>query len=45
MRSIPKAYLVDGSTGTIIATGDTLRGDALHVTIAKAVAERSASKN
>jgi thiol-disulfide isomerase/thioredoxin len=45
VASIPKAYLVDGSTGKIIATGDSLRGEILLTTIGKAIAERAASRN
>jgi thiol-disulfide isomerase/thioredoxin len=40
---IPKAFLVDGSTGKIIATGDSLRGEMLRTTIAKALADRATS--
>lgn len=36
--SIPRAYLVDGTTGKIIATGETLRGETLDGVIAKALA-------
>lgn len=35
IRSIPAAYLVDGSTGRILASGDALRGASLVPTIAK----------
>ena len=40
--SIPRAYLVDGDTGKIIAIGDNLRGPALDGVISKAVATKSA---
>jgi thiol-disulfide isomerase/thioredoxin len=33
--SIPRAYLVDGDTGKILASGDSLRGAALDKTLAK----------
>lgn len=45
VSSIPKAYLVDGSTGKIIAAGNSLRGEVLQITIAKAIAERASSPN
>jgi thiol-disulfide isomerase/thioredoxin len=35
--SIPAAYLVDGNTGKILASGNALRGEALDGTIAKAL--------
>ena len=35
--SIPRAYLIDGNTGKIIASGNSLRGEALDATIAKAL--------
>ncbi len=35
--SIPRAFLVDGNTGKILATGDTVRGPALSKTIEKAL--------
>ncbi len=40
VQSIPQAYLVDGDTGRILATGNSLRGEALGATIEKALAER-----
>ena len=40
VNSIPRAYLVDGDTGMILANGETLRGDALEVTIEKALAKK-----
>ena len=39
IESIPHPYLVDGSTGTIVAEGDELRGDELSATIEKALAK------
>jgi hypothetical protein len=29
VNSIPRAYLVDGDTGILLASGDTLRGEGL----------------
>ena len=37
--SIPMSYLVDGSTGTILAKGDSLRGEGLEVEVKKALAK------
>jgi thiol-disulfide isomerase/thioredoxin len=39
IESIPQSFLVDGETGTIIAEGNELRGDALPATIEKALAK------
>jgi peroxiredoxin len=39
IESIPHPFLVDGNTGTIVAEGDDLRGEALAATIAKALAK------
>jgi thiol-disulfide isomerase/thioredoxin len=39
--SIPRAFLVDGTTGKIVAEGNSLRGEALDATISKALANRS----
>ena len=39
--SIPRAYLVDGDTGLIIADSSTLRGEALEGTIQKALASKT----
>ena len=38
--SIPRAYLVDGDTGVILATGDSLRGKDLAGTVEKALAAK-----
>jgi thiol-disulfide isomerase/thioredoxin len=38
--SIPRSFLVDGNTGMIVATGDSLRGPLLEETLAKAFAAR-----
>lgn len=39
--SIPRAYLVDGDTGKILATGNDLRGERLLQTIEKALTAKS----
>ena len=39
--SIPRAYLVDGDTGEIVASGQSLRGAQLEATIQKALAGRA----
>ena len=41
--SIPRAYLVDGNTGKIVAEGEILRGEALDKTISKALETRKHS--
>jgi len=38
--SIPRAFLVDGDTGEILATGNSLRGKELAVTVEKALARK-----
>jgi thiol-disulfide isomerase/thioredoxin len=38
--SIPHAFLVDGSTGKIVAEGDSLRGESLDTTLAEALRAR-----
>ena len=38
--SIPRAFLVDGDTGAILATGDSIRGDSLDPAVAKALAAK-----
>jgi thiol-disulfide isomerase/thioredoxin len=43
--SIPRAYLVDGDTGKILAEGNNLRGEALDGTISKALAAKNGSTN
>ena len=40
VNSIPHALLVDGSTGTILAMGDDLRGDGLQAAVEKALAKK-----
>ncbi|XVJ58551.1 MAG: TlpA family protein disulfide reductase [Tepidisphaera sp.] len=44
VTSIPRAFLVDGDTGVIIAAGNDMRGDALAKTIEKAIKDKQASK-
>ncbi len=39
--SIPQAFLVDGDTGEILATGDSVRGEALRASIEKALARKN----
>lgn len=41
IQSIPAAYLVDGDTGEILASGGSLRGAKLDETIEKALKEKS----
>ncbi|MBC7771587.1 MAG: TlpA family protein disulfide reductase [Pyrinomonadaceae bacterium] len=41
IRNIPSAYLVDGDTGIILATGRLLQGRALSTTIQTALARKS----
>jgi thiol-disulfide isomerase/thioredoxin len=46
IRSIPAAFLVDGDTGEILASGGAMRGNALHASIEKAIAtKKSAAGN
>lgn len=40
VRYLPAAFLVDGDTGKILATVDSLRGDKLEPTIAQALAKK-----
>ena len=40
IESIPSAFLVDGETGEIVATGDRLRGTALAGTLEKALGKK-----
>ncbi len=40
VQSIPAAYLVDGDTGEILASGDELRGNSLVPTLEKALAKK-----
>ncbi|MBL9119050.1 MAG: TlpA family protein disulfide reductase [Phycisphaerae bacterium] len=40
IHSIPQAYLVDGNTGEILATGDAIRGEQLAKSIEAALAKR-----
>jgi thiol-disulfide isomerase/thioredoxin len=42
IRSIPHAFLVDGTTGLIVADGDSIRGNKLDPAIKKALAARTA---
>jgi thiol-disulfide isomerase/thioredoxin len=41
--SIPHAFLVDGDTGTIVAEGESIRGDRLAPAIEKALAKKAAN--
>lgn len=41
VRGIPRAFLVDGTTGEILATGGDLRGPNLHSTIENALRQKS----
>jgi thiol-disulfide isomerase/thioredoxin len=43
IRSIPAAFLVDGDSGEILASGMSLRGDALHGTIEEALKKKAKS--
>lgn len=43
INSIPRAFLVDGDTGNIIAAGDAIRGEALAKAIEDALAQRGGS--
>ena len=43
IRSIPAAFLVDGDTGEILADGGSMRGEALHRAIEKAIAAKKAN--
>jgi peroxiredoxin len=42
--SIPRAYLVDGDTGEIVATGSSLRGETLEATLAAALGKKGLLK-
>jgi hypothetical protein len=41
VNSIPRAYLVDGDTGLIVATGPSLRGASLEATLEKALGDKA----
>ena len=41
IRSIPRAFLVDGDTGRIVAEGNDLRGEKLEPTLKKALEEKA----
>jgi len=43
IRSIPAAFLVDGDSGEILASGMSLRGEALRGTIEKALQKKAKS--
>jgi thiol-disulfide isomerase/thioredoxin len=43
INSIPTAFLVDGDTGEVLATGNALRGEALGATLEKAFAKKKAA--
>lgn len=40
IQSIPQAFLVDGDTGTILAMGESLRGDGLQAAVTKALTKK-----
>lgn len=44
IASIPAAFLVDGDTGEILATGNDLRGERIMEVVGKAVAKKAASR-
>jgi peroxiredoxin len=44
VNGIPAGFLVDGSTGKILAAGDQLRGDGLDKTLQKLLGEQAAAK-
>ena len=43
IESIPSAFLVDGDTGAIVASGQDLRGEELAGTVEKALAKKKKS--
>jgi thiol-disulfide isomerase/thioredoxin len=43
VQSIPAAFLVDGDTGEVVASGNDLRGEALVPTLEKALAKKKGS--
>jgi thiol-disulfide isomerase/thioredoxin len=45
INSIPAAYLVDGDSGEIVASGNALRGETLEGTIEEALAKKRKGKN
>ncbi len=44
IQAIPAAFLVDGDTGEIVASGDQLRGESLVPTLEKALAKKFGNK-
>jgi thiol-disulfide isomerase/thioredoxin len=42
--SIPRAYLVDGDTGKVVASGNSLRGEELAKTIESALAKKASNQ-
>jgi len=42
--SIPAAFLVDGDTGEVLASGGMLRGDQLEKTLSKALAKKKGAQ-
>ncbi|HVT14414.1 MAG TPA: TlpA disulfide reductase family protein [Fimbriimonadaceae bacterium] len=44
VQSIPAAFLVDGDTGEVLASGNELRGDQLVPTLEKALAKKHAGR-
>ncbi|QDU88820.1 Thiol-disulfide oxidoreductase ResA [Pirellulimonas nuda] len=41
IRSLPAALLIDGDTGEILASGDSLRGEELEATVAAAIKQKA----
>jgi thiol-disulfide isomerase/thioredoxin len=44
INSIPAAFLVDGDTGKVLASGDAMRGEELEKTLARALAKKKDSQ-
>jgi len=44
INSIPAAFLVDGDTGEVLASGGSLRGEELEKTISKALAKKKSAQ-
>ncbi len=44
IEAIPQAFLVDGDTGKIVASGEALRGDSLVPTLKAALEKKAAAK-
>jgi thiol-disulfide isomerase/thioredoxin len=45
VRGIPSAFLVDGDTGRLLASGEDLRGTSLHTTIQKYLEQKKGSRD